>query len=248
MEKDNIYLFRIITVQKAIDLFENKHLVLIKPSSWKDPFENLISKVTFYKKSKKINNDIIYKFSYLENVFGLCFTLGRESNLMWDAYTPYSNGVRIKINLEKLKNVIKKDKNFDFTKFTFKKVDYVMYNDLISTLNDAKTLIKLFKNQGPELLKYFFQKRREYKDEREFRIIYDANKTEYELRTTVEIKIEPSKLIENIRFDPKMNDKDCDALTKYFNRCGIDKRKIVRSLLYKYNPSRTIKLINDPVD
>jgi len=113
------YVFRYVSVQKAIDIFENNWLVLVKPSAWKDPFENFISKVRFRKNGKN------RRITYLDNVFGICLTLGTETNLMWDAYTPFNNGVRLNFHLEYLINQLQNAPGFEANRFYFGQVNYV---------------------------------------------------------------------------------------------------------------------------
>jgi hypothetical protein len=107
--------------------------------------------------------------------------------------------------------------------------------------NDAD-LIKLFKKQNNTLLDFFFEKRREYRDEREFRIMYDANSDKETHGNLLKIKIPVLELIDSVRFDPKMPDKECEELTLYFKEKGVDGRKIHRSLLYKYEVKKKVKL------
>jgi hypothetical protein len=238
LKKKATYIYRIVTIQRALDIFENKVLGLVKPASWKDPFENYISKVKFLdlKGNKK-------HIEYLDNVFGLCFSLGRESSLMWDAYTPNKNGIRLKIDLSKLVKVLQTQTELDFKRFTYRKVEYARYKDFLAELKNDNELKYLYKNQDSNLIEYFFKKRREYGDEREYRIIYDANGTNHSEERILNIKINPNELIEGIRFDPKMPDNDCETLTKYFSNKGFDKRRIVKSLLYKYQINKTVRLI-----
>lgn len=63
-KKKPTYLYRIVTIQRAIDIFENKVLGLVKPSSWKDPFESYLSKIKFLNKY-----DEEKRIEYLDNVF-----------------------------------------------------------------------------------------------------------------------------------------------------------------------------------
>jgi len=233
-KKDKNLVYRFMTVQKARDLFENKWFVLVKPSAWIDPFENFISKVIF-KKGKQEK-----KIEYLGNVYGICLTLGTETNLMWDAYTPSRNGIRLTFDLSKLESELKNQNEFPRNNFIFDKVNYVPYNDFISKLSDDNELLKLYNNQNKNILKYLFEKRREYSDEKEYRILFDANNTAHIGKNILKIPVDPLHIIEGIRFDPKMPDSECEALRQYFKRQGLDGRTIKRSLLYKYEIKKTV--------
>jgi len=230
-----VLLYRFITVQKLIDLFENRHLVMVKPSKWIDPFENIISKVKFRGK------DGISYIEYMDNVYGICFTKAKESNLMWDAYTPNGNGVRIAFEKEKLINTFKHSK-YRAAQFTFKLVEYKQYSQLISQLEDNERLLRYFSAPSNELIRYLFHKRNEYRYEEEFRIIYDANIDNTEYNDVLSVPVDPTKIIDGIRLDPRMPDSDCKALTKYLVRHKIDGETIVRSQLYKKKIRKVIRL------
>jgi len=235
-EEKKVYLYRIIPVKRVKELFENEELVFLKPEAWKDPFENYLSKVQF------INSNRTHYIEYLKNVFGQCYSLGRETSLMWDAYTPKSDGVRIKIEKDALIHYLKNQNQFNPKNFEFGNVTYKRYGDFISSLQEDSKLIKLFKNQNRELLKFFFEKRIEYQDEREFRIMYDANNDNKDYGNLLRIKIPVSELIHSVRFDPKMKESECADLKDYFKNKGLDGRKIHRSLLYKYEVNKKVKL------
>ena len=81
MEQNKILFHRFMSVEKLIDLLENKRIVLINPIKWLDPLEHFISDVKF------IKGDKVSHIEYLDQVFGICFTKAKESNLMWDSYT-----------------------------------------------------------------------------------------------------------------------------------------------------------------
>lgn len=225
-----------MTIQKAMDMFENKWFVLVNPSAWLDPFENFISKVKFYENGKEKH------IEYLENIYGICLTLGSETNLMWDAYTPNKNGIRLTFSIKKLINELKSDSDFDANSFIAKQVSYVRYKDFMSRLDNDIELVRLFKNQDMRIIENLFEKRYEYRYEEEFRILYNANNSDHKSKEILKIQIDPTNIVEGIRFDPKMPDSECEALKKYFNRQGIDGRSIKRSLLYKYEIKKSITL------
>lgn len=224
-------------VQRVKELFENEELVFLKPEAWKDPFENFLSKISFIDSSGKTHH-----IDYLNKVYGQCYSLGTETSLMWDAYTPNGDGVRIKIEKDKLINHLQTQKQYKSKNFRFSKVSYKMYGDFISKMKDDESLIKLYKNQDKNLLDFFFEKRNEYRDEREFRIMYDANDDNKDYGKLLKIKIPVLEMIESVRFDPKMTEIKCEELKEYFKLKGMDGRKIHRSLLYKYVVKKTVKI------
>ena len=234
-EKD--YLYRIMPLKRVKELFESGELVFLKPESWKDPFENYLSKISFVDIDTKKHH-----ISYLDNVYGQCYSVAPETSLMWDAYTPNGDGVRIKLERDKLITYLKTQEKYPGDNFMFGKVTYKKYGDFMSKMKDDKELIKLYKTQNKRLLEFFFEKRYEYRDEREFRIMYDANSDTQSYGALLPIKIPVLDLIDSVRFDPKMPEKECLELIEYFKGKGVDGRKIHRSLLYKYEVKKMVKL------
>lgn len=72
----NDYIYRIISVQRLFELFENKNNVLVAPAKWDDPFENFILRS--------------------QRVYGQCWTLQRASDAMWRIYSPNADAVRVR--------------------------------------------------------------------------------------------------------------------------------------------------------
>lgn len=224
-------------VHRVKELFEQGELVFLKPEAWKDPFENYLSKVAFIDVDGKT-----HRIDYLNKVYGQCYSLGTETSLMWDAYTPDKDGVRIKIEKDKLINHLKSQKQYQTINFKYAKVTYKRYGDFISKMKNDDDLIKIYKKQNNKLLDFFFEKRYEYRDEREFRIMYDANNDSKSHGKLLKLNIPVSDLIHSVRFDPKMPEKECDELREYFKNKGMDGRKIQRSLLYKYEVKKKVNL------
>jgi Protein of unknown function (DUF2971) len=236
-KENKIFLYRIMPVHRVKELFEEEELVFLKPEAWKDPFENYLSKVSFID-----SYGITHHIDYLNKVYGQCYSLGTETSLMWDAYTPNKDGVRIKIEKDKLINYLKSQKQYKASNFKSDKVTYIRYGDLITKMKNDKELIKLYKNQNSKLLDFFFEKRYEYRDEREFRIMYNANNDKEHYGKLFKIKIPVLDLVDSVRFDPKMPEIECEELIKYFKKKGMDGRKIRRSLLYKYEVKKKVKI------
>jgi hypothetical protein len=236
--EDKIFLYRIMPVKRVMELFDEEELVFLKPEAWKDPFENYLSKIKFIDKNGELKH-----IDYLNNIYGQCYSLGRETSLMWDAYTPKGDGIRIKIEKDKLINYLQNEqKQYKKDNFRFNKVSYLKYGDFISKIKNDEDLIKIYHKQSIKLLDFFFEKRQEYRDEREFRIMYDANNEKDDYGKLLKIKIPVLELIDSVRFDPKMPEKECDELKEYFKLKGMDGRKIQRSLLYKYEVDKVVRL------
>jgi hypothetical protein len=119
-------------------------------------------------------NDSFYLERYkeeknLKTVLALCFSLERETFHHWKVFASGSSGVCIEFDKAKLLNGLRPEDGY-----TLRNVDYAFIKDV--------------KAERPELEAWPFLKRKPFKDEREFRIVYE-NKTKKELTKDIPIKI-----------------------------------------------------------
>ena len=103
-------------------------------------------------------NDSFYVEKYkeiknLKSVLALCFTSRAETFHHWKVFSGNSSGICVQFNKEKLLNSVSKVSGI--------KSDYVKYK-----------LIRELSSNTPALDELPFIKRKQYKDEEEFRIVY----------------------------------------------------------------------------
>lgn len=99
-------IYRIISIERLFELFNNNENVLVSPSLWEDPFENFLSKtkITIDKKNMFFN----------ERKWGQCWTTRiKETDAMWRIYSPLKDGVKIKTNVNKLVDSLTSSKQFN---------------------------------------------------------------------------------------------------------------------------------------
>lgn len=217
-------------IHRLIEIFETGTLPFIKPSCWSDAFENYLSKVPF-----DLNGDIQYIY-YLNDIYVSCWTKSSESDLFWRAYCPQKNGVYIMSTIDKFEKLKREHPNPDC--FTLKNVTYNTYEELKNELENEDFLKSCFyKSNKIQLLSYLFKKRNEFSFEDEYRIVFDRNSwTDKKTDSLIfRVSINPMEFIHEIKFDPAMPDNLCEVYKQYFRGKGFTfKRKIRRSLLYKY--------------
>jgi hypothetical protein len=90
-------IFRVISIKKLFELFENKENVLVKPTLWDDPFENFIMNST-----GELEDGQMFSIGFRDHFFGQCWTKTRESDAMWRIYSPDKKAVRIATTPRKL--------------------------------------------------------------------------------------------------------------------------------------------------
>ena len=73
------YVYRVVSLERLLQLFSTARNVLVSPELWDDPFENFILK------SKRVSR---------HGWYGQCWTRQSASDAMWRIYSPDSKGVQ----------------------------------------------------------------------------------------------------------------------------------------------------------
>jgi hypothetical protein len=95
-------IYRIISIERLIEMFESNALIFPLVKVWDDVYEN------FFVKSKlRENNGEIFEIDdNLEEYYGQCWSLLKDSDALWRIYSPNKQGIRIKTTLRKIINLI----------------------------------------------------------------------------------------------------------------------------------------------
>lgn len=139
------FLRRYTNFPSLLDILQNKRITLLDPISWDDKNDSFF--IEQYKKRKN-----------LRTVLALCFTGKGETYHHWKVFSSGHSGICIVFNKDKLLHEL--NNSTDSEGIIAKKVSYKKIND---KSNSRITLEEL-----P------FIKRLPYKDEKEFRVIYNS--------------------------------------------------------------------------
>ena len=138
IKNDNAYIYHNIELKHLYKLFKSNENVLVRPSSWDDPFESLImsSKV-------RLPNGKIGEFGFRDKFFAQCWTLHNASDAMWRLYSGHPDkdnvGTRVRIRT-------KIDELFSQTLTGFRDKDKVScFIGKINYLKDIKLKCFVFK-------------------------------------------------------------------------------------------------------
>lgn len=234
-------IYRYISIEKLFDIFNKKHMILKRPYLWDDPLEDDLFKQWFLYINKIIpsynTND-----EFINNLYAQCWSLLEESDAMWRIYSKNKMGVKIKTTIRKLYNSLKdfQTKNNTYMNSVYiGKVKYLLReiimkrtkNNNINNIDNKKHI----KGKVHSLL----YKPDAFKHEDEVRLILDLggdkcikNQNKYYFR------IDPYDLIDEIIFDPRMNDQIFEIFKEYFEKIGF-KKNIAKSDIYE-DPKRTV--------
>ena len=220
-------IYRIFSRERFIQLYETKKLVLVKPKKWEDQFENFIMNATGNTKS-----GIKFKVGFREKYYGQCWTTKRESDAMWRIYSHDKKGIKIKTTIRKLFEALYNQAGqFKDISCFIGKVEYFSTSKLLDLLSDPeKMAANLTDGLGVRQASTLLLKRIAFSHEKEVRLIYSSP---HELHSDLfEFTIDPNDLIDQIVFDPRIDDSSYKADKAFLLARGF-KKGIVKSKLYK---------------
>jgi hypothetical protein len=219
------YIYRIISVERLIELFKNKQNVLVSPKKWEDPFENFILNA----KAKLPDGEIV-DFGFRDDFYGQCWTRHKASDAMWRIYSPESNGVRIRTTIQKLAHSLASGlQPWQNVRCFIGKVKYLNNKKMMEFAN---TVFKGKINpEAYEVAKTLLIKRPAFKHENEVRLLYFKNENECH-GSIYKYDIDPHNLIDQIMIDPRLDYDQFKKVKENIKTKTNFKDRILRSLLY----------------
>ena len=224
VESDEM-LYRIIPIERFIQMYERKRLYLLSPAKWDDPFEKLWFELGCASPAKDMEAR--------RRVFGLCWTKESMSDALWRIYSPNELSIRIRTTRKLLKAALRKAKAL---KEAYTLIGDVDYCDGKTLLKRAKALhesaSKTTELASEKIAKAWLSKRTAFRHEAEVRLISVFSSTGHK-DDRVEVPIDPGTLVQAVRLDPRMPVDVFESLKRHFvNSFGIEADTIQRSTLY----------------
>lgn len=219
-------IYKILKRDYFFELFEDKKNALVLPSSWQDPFENVILKAEVRTARGEIG-----KFSFHDDVYGQCWTLDTASDAMWQIYSDKKNAVRVRTTVGRLIDSLHAAHgNWAHATCFIGKIQYMGEGQLKKF---AQTIFK--DGIMPEAIaRSLLVKRNAYKHEREVRLIYIKRDKTKHADGVCKYDIDPHDLIDQAMIDPRVPyDKYAPFKKEVKKRTGLTDKQIKRSLLYR---------------
>ncbi len=222
----NKKIYRVLSVDVLLEMFEKGENTLSKPKVWDDPFEKFL-----FNAPRKLDDGTQYKSPLRDRAYGQCWSLNIESDAMWRIYAPNKNGVKIQSTTKKLLKSIKgSNVPYPHTSCYIGAVDYSskeMINKIISDVENESNEFQGSIGQANSLL----IKRKAFKYEEEVRLIYLDPKNEAK-PDYFTYSCDVFSLIESITFDPRMGEKLYQVYKSHMENIKYT-GKIIQSGLYK---------------
>jgi len=229
------YIYRIVSVERLFELFENRQNVLVKPKKWDDPFENFILRARM-----KLQTGQFAQFSFHDQFYGQCWTLQTASDAMWRIYSPDRSAVRIRSTIRTVAESLSLTLGDRAQIQAFiGKVRYLPSKRLSAFASSwFPGTQRLRSRVSAETL---LVKRPAFKHEREVRLLYFQHNTADTVGDLCWYNVNPHAFIDQIMIDPRMPEPDVNTLKKRIqDRTGF-RGPILRSLLYAAPPALIVQ-------
>jgi len=188
--------FRIMPIERLLQVLESRQLVLVRPRKWDDPFENALLSATL-----RTDDGITGSFSAKDSVYGQCWTSDRETDAMWRIYSPDKQGIKVKTSPRKLLQALQAaTTEFWELRCFIGRVQYQDESDLLDTLQNMDWRA----SNGSGIAESLLYKRKEFTHEHEIRLIYSGpdNASNSDIHA---FNVTPNELIEELVLDPRMD-------------------------------------------
>ena len=236
------HIYRIISVDRLVEMFTARNITLTKPHKWDDPFENFI-----LRKARVVSaSGKSASFGSGEFVYGQCWSLNNETDAMWRIYAPDKNGVKVRTTIMKLLLAVRgssEDPAPDSPRYphysvSIGKVEYKTNEEITGFLNSQGVLYSEAQGIAAKTL---LIKRKAFEHENEVRLIYH-DITRSAQGDSVQFPFDPLTVIDEIVFDPRMNQSLVDVLSAWFKESGF-KGSILQSDLYRPPKDFTVQVV-----
>lgn len=215
VDKSVTRLYRIMDFSRVVQIFERKELYFANPSTWDDPYEQLI------------------KHAKDHALFGQCWSRSGTSDALWRIYSKDGMGVRISTTEEQLRAVIKagiKDKEY---RHRIRSVEYVSLRDLNARAKIIAANQKSFLDVG-ETVDMLYVKRTAFSHENELRAtIYCPSEVRAEGKKGITIPVDPHSFINRILLDPRASNELVDSFKFFFKKKLGFQGEVAQSVLYR---------------
>lgn len=230
------YIYRIISYERFIEIFDIRKNTLVKPKLWEDTFENLVLK----SKLKFLDGTEITLDAH-ERLYGQCWTTSKASDAMWRIYSPDKKGIRIRTTTDRLlDSLLMANVDKAMNESCIGKVEYKSESKI--TALAKKSFTKNGQLTFGSLFRSLLVKRKAFEHEKEIRLIYLDWGKSLPIEDIYSYEIDPHELITQVMIDPRVSYEEFIDIKKDIKRRTGYQGDIKRSLLYRLPEKVTIEV------
>ena len=189
-------IYRIISLERLLELFVTRKNTLVKPKAWEDVFENFI-----LKSPVKLRSGDVVEYNYHDRMYGQCWSLETASDAMWRIYFYDKKGLRIRTTNRKLAVGLKSAQtSLEDVRCRVGKVEYLSDRKLMEVANAT------FDDSGigvDEIFRSLLVKRWAFRHESEVRALYQELDDNSIFSDLYQYEIDPHVFIDQIMVDPE---------------------------------------------
>ena len=204
-------IYRIMPLDRFLQMLYSGHNILVHPSVWDDPYEKMLSE------SKWKYNDKIEQID--EKLwFGQSWTLNKSDETMWRAYTnnTRTRAVKIRTTVDNISDMLKDGENYNKNvTYYLRKIHYCndenlkFINFIHNYFNEEKRRSKINLEKEENAIKKSIElmglcilssKRNSFEHENEVRLL--AYNTKKSKEDTYTLKVKLTNFIEEVELDP----------------------------------------------
>ncbi len=234
------HIYRIVSVERLFELFENRQNALIKPKKWDDPFENFILRARI-----RLQTGQLAQFPFHDQFYGQCWTFQSASDAMWRIYSRDRNAVRIRSTIRAVAESLSKALGDHSQIQAFiGKVRYLpskLLREFASSWFPGVSGLRARVSAETLLVK-----RPAFRHERAVRLLYFQQNAVDTIGDLYWYNVNPNEFIDQIMIDPRMPEADVNALKKRIQEKTDFRGPILRSLLYAAPPALIVQGSNAP--
>lgn len=223
-------IYRIVSCDRFLKMLRDRQNCLVLPLLWDDPFENFILNGTAVTPDGKH-----VKFAFRDQLYGQCWSLHRETDLMWRGYSPNKDAVKLKTTIRALYgSLYEQGGPYRDASCFIGKVRYL----LKKRIADVLRRVIIPDPSGVAVGATLLVKRWAFRSESEVRLIYLRQRrarSRHPLsrpRKAFCYKLDPNAVFMEAVLDPRMRDAEAKKWKQRFQNAGF-KNRIIQSGLYK---------------
>lgn len=212
-------------------MLEGNENCLVHPSMWDDPFENFILNCPIEVSAGRLAHNELRK-----KVYGQCWSLHREADLMWRAYSPQKTAIKLQTTIELLlRSMFEACGTYRDISCFIGRVRYLRKEAIASVFDH----MNLLDPSGASIAETLLVKRYGFKPEREVRLIFLDHEAAGR-KGLFKYGFDFNKVIERAVLDPRMTEKDVAVWIQRIRNAGFT-GNLIQSALYRPPDVRTMR-------